>query len=268
MSIRARCLGSLAIVTLIWVRQVECQAPASETGFLAQHVLRVQCDPGAQLGSGFVHRSGLAITAAHVVARCRASDLRLVSSQGAAISVRTMKVDNDLDLALLTPQQPFAAGLTINPSETLMVGATLAIWGFPAGYDGRVPLLTVGYLSGVGSVAEPKLRRRLFVNAAFNSGNSGGPVIDAASKAVVGVVNAKLAPIPAEIEAALGALERQAAGRTYTVTRPDGSTFQLTEAQLVARILHYLRSQTQLVLGTAVTSTDVVDFLRKNGVEP
>jgi S1-C subfamily serine protease len=106
------------------------------------------------------------------------------------------------------------------------------------------------------------------VNAAFNSGNSGGPVIETASMSVVGVVNAKLAPIPAEIEAALGALERQAAGQTYTVTRPDGSRFQLTEAQLVARILHYLRSQTQLVLGTAVTSTDVADFLRQNGVDP
>jgi S1-C subfamily serine protease len=103
--------------------------PASDTGFLAQHVLRVQCDPGAQGGSGFVHKSGLVITAAHVVAGCSTADLRLVGSQGAAASVRTVKVDSDLDLALLTPQQPFAAGLKINPSETLMVGVTLAIWG-------------------------------------------------------------------------------------------------------------------------------------------
>ena len=240
----------------------------SETGVLAKHVLRVQCQSSVQLGTAFVHKSGLVVTASHVVASCSPTDLRLVDSLGKFVSVKSAKVDTDIDLALLTPQELFAPGLKINQSESLVVGTTLAIWGFPSGYGGEIPLLTVGYLSGTGVVANPKPHKRLLVNAAFNSGNSGGPVIETASMTVVGIVNAKLTPIPQEIEAALGALELQSTGQTYTVTRQDGSTTKVTEAQLVASVLHYLRSQTQLVLGTAVLSTDLNEFLRKNGVEP
>jgi len=106
------------------------------------------------------------------------------------------------------------------------------------------------------------------VNAAFNGGNSGGPVLNTEDGAVIGVVSSKLAPVPQIIESALEALLAQQSGFEYTRTMPDGSQENVSEGKIVGEILKYLRSQTQLVLGHAVTSYDLRQFLQANGIEP
>ena len=128
-------------------------------------------------------------------------------------------------------------------------------------------LETVGFLSGVDRIPGTSTLRWV-VNAAFNSGNSGGPVLTVDDGAVVGVVSSKLAPIPPLIEGALEALGNQGSGFRYTRTMPDGTTVTISEGQLVAEVLNYLRSQTQLVLGHAVTSEDLRAFLKANKIEP
>jgi 2-succinyl-5-enolpyruvyl-6-hydroxy-3-cyclohexene-1-carboxylate synthase len=42
----------------------------------------------------------------------------------------------------------------------------------------------------------------------------------------------------------------------------------MSEGQVVSAVLKYLRSQTQLVLGNAVTAKDIKDFLSAHGVVP
>jgi hypothetical protein len=85
---------------------------------------------------------------------------------------------------------------------------------------------------------------------------------------VIGVVSSKLAPIPPYIESALSALANQKSGFTYTRTLITGKTETISEGQVVAEVLTYLRSQTQLVLGHAVTSQDLMLFLKREGLEP
>jgi hypothetical protein len=109
---------------------------------------------------------------------------------------------------------------------------------------------------------------RLVLNAAFNSGNSGGPLIRVEDGEVIGVVISKMAPMPPEIGSALAALKSQSFGLGYTHRRPDGSIAQVSEAQVVETVLEYLRSQTQLVIGHATEAGALREFLTKNGIEP
>jgi len=84
----------------------------------------------------------------------------------------------------------------------------------------------------------------------------------------MGVVSSKLAPVPADVESAMRALTTQNFGMQYTATRPDGSTFKISEGQVVAMVLEHLRNQTQLVIGHAVLLDDVRSFLKQHGVQP
>ena len=109
---------------------------------------------------------------------------------------------------------------------------------------------------------------RWVVNAAFNSGNSGGPLILIETGEVIGVVSSKLAPISQFAEQALTAMEANSSGVCYTQTLSDGTVRQLVEGQVIAMILNELRSQVQLVIGYAVLLDDLRSFLSANGLTP
>lgn len=106
------------------------------------------------------------------------------------------------------------------------------------------------------------------MNAAFNSGNSGGPLLRVEDSKVIGVVSSKLAPMPDVIESALEALSKQNAGFMDEKMYPDGRVEKMSEGQLIHDVLQYLRRQTQLVIGHAVMLGDLRKFLEDNGVEP
>ena len=237
----------------------------------AQSVLRVICLPTSYGGTGFLHKSGIIITAAHVVEGCKSNDLLLVLPSGKKINVVTVKFNTRLDLAILEPRERILAPtLSISTVNKIDVGTQVATWGFPAGYNGPIPLLSVGYLAGADQLDTPAGLSpiRWVVNAAFNSGNSGGPVLSLEDGSIIGVVSSKLAPIPPIIKRALDALSNQRSGFTYTITSPSGEKSTVTEGQVIAGVLKYLRSQTQLVLGHAVTSKDLITFLKHDGIKP
>ncbi|MCX5834740.1 MAG: trypsin-like peptidase domain-containing protein [Deltaproteobacteria bacterium] len=146
----------------------------------------------------------------------------------------------------------------------------VSTWGYPAGYNGLAPLLSSGYLSGTDNIPGPsgKPVTRLVVNAAFNSGNSGGPLVEIDGNRVIGVVASKLAPLPPYIEKALKALKEAKYGLMFTKTKEDGTKEGVSEAQVTEEILQYLRSQTQLVIGHAVLVKDLRSFLKANGLDP
>ena len=160
--------------------------------------------------------------------------------------------------------------MTISSNDNFSIGAQVTTWGFPSGYNGLVPLLSVGYLSGIDIVKTDsgKLMKRWVINAAFNGGNSGGPLINVEDGTVIGVVSSKLAPIPAYIESELEVLKNQRSGFSYTITKTDGTTKQVSEGQIIADVLQHLRNQTQLVLGHTVSLKDIKEFLKQNGVKP
>lgn len=127
--------------------------------------------------------------------------------------------------------------------------------------------MTLGYIGGA-SQLEKNGPARLWINGAINSGNSGGPLVLTETGEVIGVVVSKLAPVPPEIVSALDAMSSQRSGVVYNERMADGTTVNLSEAQVIAAVLQYLRGQTQLVIGMAVMPGDIAAFLRAHGVTP
>lgn len=165
-------------------------------------------------------------------------------------------------LAQLLPRTP----LKIDPVD-LSVGTQVCAWGHPAPYDGPAPLMIVGHVAGFSqhdTVTLPGPQRRLVVNAAFNPGNSGGPVTRKGSSAVSGVVVSKATHVPPHLSAAINAMANQK-GITisYPVTLPDGTERRMVEAEIVADTLRHFFRMTQLVLGEAILSRDLVPFLNR-----
>lgn len=245
---------------------------AGRSGNIASvSVFRILCPSINSSGTGFLHKSGVIITAGHVVSNCNASDLIILNFRWEEIEVKDVVIDDKYDLALLrTKSKIKGKSLPICSSESLLIGSQISTWGYPTGYTGGVPLLTSGYLSGIQSfqVDSGQNVRKWVVNAAFNSGNSGGPLLEIENGEVIGVVSSKLAPIPKFVESALNALKNSKGGFMYTKTNPDGTEEPISQAQIVELVLQYLRSQTQLVIGYAATLDDLKKFLISNGIEP
>lgn len=238
---------------------------------ITQSTFRILVPSKNRGGTAFLHKSGRVITAAHIVKDCIAKDIILVGSRKQKYKITKIISDSKYDLALLTPEKKIKTPpLTISSNDNISIGAHVTTWGFPSGYNGLVPLLSVGYLSGVDDVKTDsgKLMKRWVINAAFNSGNSGGPLINVEDGTVIGVVSSKLAPIPAYIKRALEVLKKQTSGLSYTKTKTDGTTERVSEGQVIADVLQYLRNQTQLVIGHTVLLADIKEYLKKNGVEP
>lgn len=146
----------------------------------------------------------------------------------------------------------------------------VSTWGFPGGYRGVIPMLSVGYLSGMDGrmLASGKLIQQWVVNAAFNSGNSGGPLIQIETGEVIGVVSSKLAPVSEQTMSILKILEIQKFGMQYEAKDANGQPISFSEAQLVGTVLEELRRQVQLVIGYAVRVEDMRTFLKARGIDP
>lgn len=243
---------------------------AGQGGYAALHsIFRVLCPNSGAAGTGFLHKSGKIITAAHVVDNC--TNGIIVGNDNKSIKIKTIDADREIDLALLSLDKTIEkTGYIIGSNDNLAIGLQVSTWGYPNGYYGLAPILSVGYLSGVehSRTNTGKLLRKRIVNAAFNLGNSGGPLINIETGDVIGVVASKLAPVPPEIETALEALSNANYGLMFTATHPDGKKEQISEAQVVARVLYHLRSQVQLVVGHAVIIGDIRNFLKSRGIEP
>lgn len=244
---------------------------AGRLGDVATHaVIRLVCPERNEVGTGFLHKSGNLITADHVVRGC--AQPMMVMPNGTLSPVTTIALDQDHDLALAKPNQPITAKpLEISAADDIKIGTQVSTWGFPGGYFGLSPMLSVGYLAGIDALRVPsgKIVRQWVVNAAFNGGNSGGPLIHIETGAVFGVVSSKLAPISQETAQILQALEANSGtGIMYSGTTADGKPVQWTEGQLVGRVLNELRRQVQLVIGKAVLREDLVAFLKANKIDP
>jgi putative serine protease PepD len=146
----------------------------------------VQIEAGGAVGSGFVAaEGGLILTASHVVGQSDAVTLRL--QDGTSISGAVVAVDKSVDTAVIRAEESAA-----NDLEPLALGAladvqvgemTIAI-GSPFGLSQTV---TTGIVSALGrTVPTPmgELHDLIQTDAAINSGNSGGPLIDREGRAI------------------------------------------------------------------------------------
>lgn len=235
-------------------------------------VFRVLCPSKQSTGTGFLHKSGVIITAQHVISGCKPEEVLLLNFKGEQHAITNIVQDVNLDIAFLKPREKITGQcLSVSTNSVLKAGMQVSTWGFPEGYSGLAPLLTTGYISGFDSIDASQGGKipRLVVNAAFNRGNSGGPLVEIEKGTVVGVVCSKLAPLPPYIENYLAALKKNTGtGVSYSGTKPDGTRIEIMESQILEEILQYLRSQTQLVIGYACMGEHLVQFLKSNGIEP
>lgn len=166
-------------------------------------------------GSGAVVRaraggadSLMVLTAAHVVSDTRYLQVQRSTDRfsGEKFRARVVAVCHEADLALLHVESPSAlVGVTplqVAPaSELPQVFDKVRVVGYPVGGDACS--ITEGVVSRV-EVQEYSHSLRaglaLTVDAAINSGNSGGPLIDAATANIVGVAFQKLVARGVELQ--------------------------------------------------------------------
>jgi hypothetical protein len=243
---------------------------AGRAGDVATHaVVRLLCLERGEVGTGFLHKSGNIITADHVVRGC--TKPQRVLPNGTLEAVTTVATDQEHDLAIVKPATSMnVKPLEIAPTNDFKIGTQVSTWGFPGGYNGLSPMLSVGYLAGIDAYRTDsgKIIRKWIVNAAFNGGNSGGPLIHIETGVVFGVVSSKLAPITQETAQILALLEKQQSGFIYNATTSDGNPITFTEGQLIGKVLTELRRQVQLVIGQAVLREDLIAFLKANKIDP
>lgn len=148
--------------------------------------------PGrASLGSGFViHPSGIVITNNHVVDGAESVSVKL--SDGTERSAKVLGSDRKTDLAVLRIEGGgrFQA-VPWGNSDAIRVGESVFAVGSPFGLGNSV---TSGIVSARGrEIGAGPYDDFLQVDAAINSGNSGGPLFDANGR-VVGVNTAIFSP--------------------------------------------------------------------------
>lgn len=154
---------------------------------------------GAQqaLGTGFVvSEDGHILTNAHVVsengqtAKSVTVSFKGDDSDTAKVDATILGVDDTSDVALLQVDADKAGDLTVLPlgdSDQLQVGEQVVAIGNPLGYDFS---LTTGVISALDRELESPngsiIPNGIQTDAAINSGNSGGPLIDATGR-VIGI---------------------------------------------------------------------------------
>lgn len=148
------------------------------------------------------------LTAAHVVSDTRYLQIQrtMDSFNGEKFRARVASICHDADLALLTVDSSEALAsiepLQLASNESLPeVFDKVRVVGYPVGGD--AVSVTEGVVSRV-EVREYTHSHRpglaLTVDAAINSGNSGGPVLDAATSSIIGVAFQKIVSTGVELQ--------------------------------------------------------------------
>lgn len=229
----------------------------------------IVCQATGSKGSGFLLENGLIVTNEHVVRGCDAHQVLAHSAYGKILRISQLWIDSNRDLAILRPAEILADGLALGDSSTIQVGESVTTWGYPLGYNGPTPLLSVGYLAGFMLHQAGELKKKhLVVNGAFNSGNSGGALFRSSDNKVIGVVVSKHAPISQYHHSAIEALANNSSGVTYAATNENGDVKRFVESQLVAELLIHMRNLTQVMIGEAIAVEELTAMLSEIDLTP
>jgi S1-C subfamily serine protease len=159
-----------------------------QTTFFFQQV------PVRELGSGFiVNPDGEILTNYHVISGSAQVEVMLPDQSRYKAQILFRDRNNDLALIKISPKKalPF---LTLGDSDRLQVGQKVLAIGQPFGLDGT---LTVGVVSSLRRTITEENDRQIEgmiqTDAAINSGNSGGPLLDSSGN-VIGINTAIYGP--------------------------------------------------------------------------
>ncbi len=195
-------------------RSIEVVSPAV-VGINVTEIRRQQLDPFWQMfygeryfnqrlqnaGSGFiVSPEGYCVTNDHVAGR--ASEIVITMSDGSKHNAKVIGSDPVTDITLLKVESdkplPY---LKLGNSDDVIVGEWSIAFGNPFGLftSTAKPTVTVGVISATHMFLEPSqsggiYRNMLQTDAAINSGNSGGPLVNSSGE-VIGVNTVIYTPI-------------------------------------------------------------------------
>lgn len=136
----------------------------------------------SSIGSGVVIEAGrgLILTNAHVVSG--AKSFRIQLRDGRWYDAKLAGVDVPTDLAMLRAGKATLRAIGIADSDAARVGDVVFAVGYPFGLE---QTLTMGVVSGLGRPGEGKsLADFIQTDAAINSGNSGGPLLDSEGRLI------------------------------------------------------------------------------------
>ena len=134
------------------------------------------------IGSGAVidAEKGYVVTNAHVVAGGKGFLINL--PDGRVIKARLVGIDTPTDIAVLQADDLRVEAVSIANSDSLRVGDVVFAVGYPLGLEQS---LSMGVISGLGrSASRDSLQDFIQTDAAINSGNSGGPLLDSQGRLV------------------------------------------------------------------------------------
>ncbi len=147
-----------------------------------------------ELGSGFlINSEGQILTNNHVVSGSSQVEVTLPDQSRYKAQILFKDKVNDLALIKIEPKKPLPH-LNLGDSDRLQVGQKVLAIGNPFGLAGT---LTVGVISALGRPIQGEnnqdLEGMIQTDAAINSGNSGGPLLDSQGQ-VIGINTAIYGP--------------------------------------------------------------------------
>ena len=195
-----------------------------------------QLDGSVSVGTGVIFRSdGYILTNHHVLAGGR--DCSITLDTGQSYEARYVAGDERNDLAVLKVELTGLPAATFGDSDQLAVGDRVYAIGNPLGVELR-GTLTDGIVSAINRDVwvDGRTMTLIQTNAALNSGNSGGPLINAYGQ-VVGINTIKMSSSYSNIEGLGFAIPSASIRRlvndllTYGEVQPE-PTFGVTVNQL------------------------------------
>jgi hypothetical protein len=227
---------------------------------------------GYSAGTGFLLDTGVVVTNAHVVKECTYSNLYAITPDNQRMQFRRIVKDSGRDLAALLPTRLLSAGLKLSNGPDPLPGAEVSTWGYPFLYNDTTPLLSVGHVAGYRmDESNGTPTKHIVVNAAFNHGNSGGPLLLAQENSVIGVVVMTFHFYPPYVRQTIDEMSRSADGwfHSMKIRNADGTTKEVgySEAQMAAIILDEFYQKTQIMIGEAISASEVNAMLKEHTQE-
>lgn len=172
-------------------REVRQRLPDAFQQFFGQGELR-QAQPFRGLGSGVIidAKKGYVVTNAHVINQ--ADEIRVTLTDGRTFDAKKIGEDPDSDIALLQIKAEDLTEIKIADSDNLRVGDFTIAIGNPFGLGQTVTSGIVSAL-GRGGLNIEKYEDFIQTDAAINSGNSGGALVNLRGE-LIGINTAIIGP--------------------------------------------------------------------------
>jgi len=109
--------------------------------------------------------------------------------------------------------------------------------------------------------------KHIVVNGAFNPGNSGGPLFQSGDSKVIGVVVAKFHLYPPQVAQTIQMMQAPGGAGVSSFGLTDEHGERYSDAQITGMVLAEFYKATQVMIGEAISVSELRAFLNKKRAE-